>query len=106
MLLVNILTLPLGLFLPGLGLVLGWAISAWVMGRLMFGPVALRRLSRPEARAMHAALWFPVLVMGGLMAAAAYIPLLNLLIPVLGTASMVHIVSLALTRYPAGRRLA
>jgi uncharacterized protein involved in cysteine biosynthesis len=32
------------------------------------------------------------------MAAAAYVPLLNLLIPVVGTAAMVHVLDLALTR--------
>jgi CysZ protein len=32
------------------------------------------------------------------MAAAAYFPLLNLLIPVVGTAAMVHVLDLALTR--------
>jgi uncharacterized protein involved in cysteine biosynthesis len=31
------------------------------------------------------------------MAAAAYFPLLNLLIPVVGTAAMVHVLDLALT---------
>ena len=102
-LVVNILTFPLGLIFPGVGFVLGWAMSAWVMGRLMFGAVALRRMSRANAQALHAHSWFPVLVMGGLMAAAAYVPLLNLLIPILGAAAMAHIVCLSLIVPPPGR---
>jgi uncharacterized protein involved in cysteine biosynthesis len=52
-----------------------------------------------------------VLVNGGILAAAAYVPVINLLIPIIGTASMVHVLDLALssvdqsggTRLPASR---
>jgi uncharacterized protein involved in cysteine biosynthesis len=37
-----------------------------------------------------------VLAYGGLMALAAYVPLLNLLLPIIGTAAMVHLLDLAL----------
>jgi len=39
-----------------------------------------------------------VLIQGAIMAAAAYVPLLNLFIPVIGTAAMVHVLDLALMR--------
>jgi uncharacterized protein involved in cysteine biosynthesis len=38
-----------------------------------------------------------VLTQGGVLALAAYIPMLNFLIPVIGTAAMVHILDMALT---------
>jgi uncharacterized protein involved in cysteine biosynthesis len=38
-----------------------------------------------------------VLVNGGILAAAAYVPVINLLIPIIGTASMVHVLDLALS---------
>jgi uncharacterized protein involved in cysteine biosynthesis len=44
-----------------------------------------------------------VLAQGGVMALAAYVPLLNLLIPVVGTAAMVHVLDQALTRAYADR---
>lgn len=94
----NLLALLLTLILPGIGLPIGWAVASWAMGRGMFVAVAMRRLNRPEAEALYRAVRPAALVQGGAMAAAAYFPLLNLLIPVVGTAAMVHVLDLALTR--------
>ena len=94
----NVLALLLTLFLPGIGLPIGWAVAAWAMGRGLFVAVAMRRLNRPDAEALYRAVRPVALAQGGLMAAAAYFPLLNLLIPVVGTAAMVHVLDLALTR--------
>ena len=38
-----------------------------------------------------------VMVNGAILAAAAYMPVINLLIPVIGTAAMVHVLDLALS---------
>ena len=92
----NIVALLLTLFIPGIGLLLGWAIASWAFGRGLFGAVALRRLTPPEVRAAYRALWPAVLAQGGVLAAAAYVPMLNLLIPVLGVAAMVHVLDMAL----------
>ena len=94
----NVLALLLTLFLPGLGLPIGWAIASWAMGRGLFLAVAMRRLSRPDAEALYRAVRPVALAQGGAMAAAAYFPLLNLLIPVVGTAAMVHVLDRALPR--------
>jgi uncharacterized protein involved in cysteine biosynthesis len=99
----NVLALLLTLVLPGIGLPLGWAVASWAIGRGLFVAVALRRLNRRDAEALYRAVRPVALVQGGVMAAAAYFPLLNLLIPVVGTAAMVHVLDLALTR--EGERL-
>ena len=56
-------------------------------------------MPRPAARRCIAARRAPVLAQGCILALAGYIPLLNLLIPVIGTAAMVHV----LDRRDAGR---
>jgi CysZ protein len=94
----NILALLLAIFLPGIGLPIGWAIASWAIGRGLFVAVAMRRLNRPEAEALYRAVRPVALAQGAVMAAAGYIPLLNLLIPVVGTAAMVHVLDLAMTR--------
>ncbi len=99
----NVLALLLTVFLPGIGLPIGWAIASWAMGRGIFVAVAMRRMPRPDAEALYRALRPAVLVQGGAMAAAGYFPLLNLLIPVVGTAAMVHVLDLSLTMPRSGR---
>jgi uncharacterized protein involved in cysteine biosynthesis len=90
-LLLNVVGLVLALVLPGVGLVLGWAITAWALGRGLFVAVAMRRMGRAEASALYLRHRGAVLVQGGALALAGYIPLVNLLVPVLGTACMVHV---------------
>ncbi|MBV9247774.1 MAG: EI24 domain-containing protein [Acetobacteraceae bacterium] len=90
-LLLNVLALLLAVLIPGLGLVLGWLIAAYAIGRGLFVAVAMRRISRPDAEALYRRARLAVLSQGGFMALAAYLPILNLLIPVLGTAAMVHV---------------
>jgi CysZ protein len=93
----NLLALVLTLFLPGIGLPIGWAIASWAMGRSLFVAVAMRRLNRPDTEALYRSVRPIALVQGAAMAAAAYFPLLNLLIPVVGIAAMVYVLDLALT---------
>ncbi len=90
-LLLNLLALVLALVLPGVGLVLAWAIGAYAIGRGLFVAVAMRRMGREEAQALYRRRRVAVLAQGGILALASYLPLLNLLIPVLGTAAMVHV---------------
>ena len=93
----NILALLATLILPGIGFPIGWAVASWAMGRGMFIAVAMRRLNRPDTEALYRSVRFVALTQGGAMAAAAYFPLLNLLVPVVGTAAMVHVLDMALT---------
>jgi CysZ protein len=46
-----------------------------------------------------------VLASGAMLSISAYIPVLNLLIPIIGTACMVHILDLTLTASEADRSL-
>lgn len=94
----NLLALVLALILPGIGLALAWAVAGYAIGRGLFFAVAMRRLPRPAASAVYRSARGIVLAYGGIMALAAYLPLLNLFIPIVGTASMVHILDLTLTQ--------
>jgi len=90
-LMLNALALILALVVPGVGLILAWMIAAFAIGRSLFVAVAMRRMPRATAEALYRSRRCVVLSQGAVLALAAYIPILNLLIPVLGTAAMVHI---------------
>jgi uncharacterized protein involved in cysteine biosynthesis len=96
-LVLNLLALPLVLILPGIGLMLAWAIAAYAIGRGLFVTVAMRRMPRQAAELIYRNARGIILGYGGVMAFAAYFPLFNLFVPVLGTAAMVHVLDLALT---------
>ncbi len=89
----QIVALGLALALPGVGLLLGWAITGWAIGRGLFVGVAMRRMGRSEALRVYAARRAPVLLLGGLFALAGTVPLLNLLVPVLGVAALTHVLN-------------
>ncbi len=91
LLLLNLLALPLLFLLPGIGLLIAWAIAAWAIGRGLFVAVAMRRMGRAAAEAAYRRRRAAVLAQGGILALAGYLPALNLLVPVLGTAAMVHL---------------
>lgn len=90
-LLMQMAALVLTLLLPGPGLVLGWVVAAWAMGRGLFVAVAMRRMTRAAAVAVYRRHRLAVLAQGGLMVAASLVPVLNLLAPVLGVAALVHV---------------
>jgi CysZ protein len=96
-LLLNLLALILALILPGIGLLLAWLIGGYAIGRGLFVAVAMRRMPRPAAEAAYRRARPVVLVQGCIMALAGTVPLLNLLIPLVGTAAMVHVLDLAMT---------
>jgi uncharacterized protein involved in cysteine biosynthesis len=87
----QLVALVLSLLLPGVGLVLGWLIAAWAIGRGLFVAVAMRRMDRRAAQAVYRQRRFAVVAQGGLMAALGIVPVLNLVAPVLGTAALVHV---------------
>jgi CysZ protein len=98
-LLLNLIGLLLALILPGIGLVFGWLISGYAIGRGLFVAVAMRRMARPAAESLYRACRPMVLAQGAVLAAGAYLPFVNLLLPVVGTAAMVHVLDLALSRF-------
>jgi uncharacterized protein involved in cysteine biosynthesis len=95
----SVASLILTVLIPGVGLILAWAITAWALGRGLFVAVAMRRMSRREASEMYLRHRGAVLVQGAALALAGYVPLLNLLVPVVGTACMVHVL---MQRTPSG----
>jgi uncharacterized protein involved in cysteine biosynthesis len=90
----NLAMLPLyivALFVAGLGAVLFYAINGWLTARMYYEQVALRRRSPADVKAWRRAnagiLWLTGIVIVFL----GTIPVLNLLVPVVGTAAMVHV---------------
>lgn len=92
-LLLQLVALALALLLPGVGVLLGFLVAGWGIGRGLFVGVAMRRMGRRAAQGEYARARLPVLVQGTLLALAGTVPLVNLLIPVLGTAAMVHVLN-------------
>jgi uncharacterized protein involved in cysteine biosynthesis len=90
-LLLNLLGLVLALLLPGIGVVLGWLITAWALGRGLFVAVALRRMNRQDAQHLYRRRRGAVLLQGAVLAVLASIPVVNLLVPILGAAAMEHV---------------
>ena len=109
--LVAVIALNLVLLVPyliallffGSGAVLFYALNGWLTGRLYYEQVALRRLDPAEVKAWRRAnagvLWGTGIVIVFL----ATIPVVNLLVPVVGTAAMVHVAQ-TLTPPPAPGR--
>ena len=92
----NVIALVLTFLLPGIGLILGWMITAYAIGRGLFVAVAMRRMPRGMAESLYRRSRGVVLTQGALLTFATYIPAMNLLIPIIGTAAMVHILDMAL----------
>lgn len=100
----NAVALVLAIVLPGIGFVLGWMIAAYAIGRGLFVAVAMRRMPRALAESLYRTSRGIVLAQGGILALAAYIPIMNLLIPIVGVAAMVHVLDMALTATEARGR--
>jgi uncharacterized protein involved in cysteine biosynthesis len=102
-LLFNAVALLLALLpVPGIGLALALLVSGWALGRGLFMAVAMRRMTRMAAQALYRRNRVAVLLPGLLLAAAASAPGLNLLVPLVGTATMVHVCNRA-AAWKAGR---
>ena len=101
----NVVALALTFLLPGIGLVLAWPIAGYAIGRGLFVAVAMRRMPRPAAEAVYYEYRLMVLVQGLVLALAAYVPIMNLLIPVIGIATMVHLLDMTLSAASEARPL-
>ena len=102
-LLLNVVALMLAFSLPGIGLILAWPIAGYAIGRGLFVAVAMRRMPRLAAEAVYYENRAVVLIQGLVLALAAYVPLINLLIPVIGIATMVHLLDMTLPSASAAR---
>ncbi len=91
LLLLNLLALPLLIFAPPIGAVVFFVLATVALGHGTFEGVAQRRLDVLAARRLRRGHESAVLALGAVLAAMAMVPLLNLLVPVLGTAAMTHL---------------
>jgi uncharacterized protein involved in cysteine biosynthesis len=96
-LVLNLLALPLYL-VPGLNLVLFFALNGYVIARAYFEQVAVRRLALPEARALFARHRLALWLSGIIITFMTTVPLLNLVVPILATALMTHVLEDLRTR--------
>lgn len=92
--LMNILILPLYLllfFLPPANLVLYYLLNGYLVGREFFELAAFRRMAPEEATRLRRGFRSRVLLAGVVLTFLMTIPVINLLMPVLGAAFMVHV---------------
>ena len=90
----NLVMLPfyvLALFVAGLGAVIFYAVNGWLTGRLYYEQVALRRLNPAEVKAWRKANAGVLWLTGIVIVFLGTIPIVNLIVPVLGVAAMVHV---------------
>ncbi|CAO3415208.1 EI24 domain-containing protein [Azospirillum doebereinerae] len=88
---VNIVALPIYIAAPGLNLVVFYTVNGYLLGREYFEMVAHRRMDRGEARALRRARPLKPFLAGVIIAFLSSIPFVNLLVPVVASAFMVHV---------------
>jgi CysZ protein len=88
----NLLVLPAYLLLPGLNLVLFYAINGWLLGREYFELAALRRFAPGEVRRLWQAHRLRLVAGGAAIAFLLTLPLINLAAPLVGAVFMLHLV--------------
>lgn len=101
----NLLVLPIYLLLslvPPLNLFVFYALNGYLLGREYFEQVAVRRLSRPEVQALRGRRRGRLTLAGVLIALMLTIPIVNLVMPVVATAFMLHVFERLRTREAAG----
>jgi uncharacterized protein involved in cysteine biosynthesis len=91
---INLVMLPfyiLAIFIAGLGAVLFYAINGWLTGRVYYEQVALRRMGPAEVKAWRRANAGVLWLTGIVIVFLGTIPIVNLIVPVVGVAAMVHV---------------
>ncbi|MGQ3672260.1 sulfate transporter family protein [Xanthobacter sp. TB0136] len=89
-LVVNLCALLL-LLVPGVNLIIFYVANAYLISREYFEMAAMRYRTPHEARALRQAHATTVFVAGLMLAPLLFIPILNFITPVVGTAFMVHL---------------
>ncbi|MDG2406629.1 MAG: EI24 domain-containing protein [Paracoccaceae bacterium] len=78
------------LFFPVAPLIF-WGLNGYLMGREYFNLVAIRRLGRPNAKALRQRHAGKIWLAGTLVAVPLSVPLINLIIPILAVATFSHL---------------
>ena len=68
-----------------------YLVNGWLAGREYFETVAFRRVKEGEARDLRKPFGFQLTLAGAAIAFLAVIPIVNLIAPVIATATMVHL---------------
>lgn len=87
----NVVALVFYIFSGPFAPLLFWGLNGWLLGREYFTLVAMRRVSRAEAKALRGQNAGRIWLAGILMAGPLSVPLLNLVVPVLGVATFTHL---------------
>ena len=87
----NLLALPIYLFVPALNLAVFLLLNGYLLSREYFELVALRRAAPDAVRRLRVAHSAEMMLMGVLFAFFLTVPVVNLIAPVLATAAMVHL---------------
>lgn len=101
-LLLNLLAIPVYLLVPGINLVLFLLLNGYLVSREYFESAASRRFTPEAARAIRRRLRLGLWAGGILLAGLMTIPGLNLFVPYIGFAAMVHLVERERIRQAAG----
>jgi uncharacterized protein involved in cysteine biosynthesis len=91
----NLLALPiflLLLFFPPFNLFVFYALNGYLLSREYYELVAYRRLAPPVADRMRKAVATKLFMVGVVIAVLMSVPVLNLVVPIVATAAMVHLV--------------
>jgi uncharacterized protein involved in cysteine biosynthesis len=102
----NLVMLPfyiVAIFVAGLGAILFYAVNGWLTARAFYEQVALRRLAPAEVKAWRRANSGVLWLTGVAIVFLGTIPVLNLIVPVLGVAAMVHVAQSLKPPGPPGR---
>lgn len=91
----NLLALPvflLLLFFPPFNLFVFYALNGYLLSREYYELVAYRRLTPPVADRLRHSVAAKLFMVGVIIAVLMSVPVLNLIVPVVATAAMVHLV--------------
>jgi len=88
-LLLNLLALPI-YFVPVLGQLTYYSLNGYLLGREYYELVALRRLDGPRMRYLRSEGRLGLFVVGAIIAFISVVPFVNLLVPIVATAFMLH----------------
>jgi CysZ protein len=87
----NLIALPVYLFLPAINLAVFYVLNGYLLSREYYELVAFRRLDPARARQVRRAYSGRLFAAGVIIAFFSTIPFVNLIVPVVGTAFMVHV---------------
>ena len=87
----NLLALPIYIFVPALNLIVFYLLNGYLLSREYFELIAFRRMRRADARILRRRHGVRLFWVGIIIAFLSTVPLVNLLVPVVATAFMVHV---------------